>query len=183
LSLGDHGDLGETAFRRGDYGKALRLFGQSLKLYGDQPKTAALIGEIVKKSDDLAGKAQWVLANYVQRGAKPGTASAPGMPGENEPRPRRNEKGAAVSLHAAAPQFSQRQSGSASDLYDVDRARTLGARLGVERHGVVFGQRLEAGTLDATMVDEYVLAAVVRGDEAETLAVTEPLHFALSHLA
>ncbi len=85
--LEGYSGLGETAFRQGDYGKALRLLGQSLKLYGDQPKIAARIGEIAKKSDDLAGKAQWVLANYVQRGGKPGTASAPGMPGGAIPQP------------------------------------------------------------------------------------------------
>ena len=69
--------LGETAFRQGDYEKALRLFGQSLKLYGDQPKIAARISEIAKKSDDLAGKAQWVLENYAQRGGRPGAGRGP----------------------------------------------------------------------------------------------------------
>ena len=90
--LEGYNGLGETALRQGDCEKALRLFGQSLKLYGDQPEITAKLSDIAKKSTDLAGKAQWVLANYVQRG--PGPAAGPcgggpaGVPPEPVPMPR-----------------------------------------------------------------------------------------------
>jgi tetratricopeptide (TPR) repeat protein len=79
--LEGYNGLGETALREGDYGKALQLFAQGLKLYGDQPKIEARVGEIARKSRDLAGKAQWVLANYVQRGRGPAAGRPPGIPG------------------------------------------------------------------------------------------------------
>src|SRR5690606_40527096 len=44
----------------------------------------------------------------------------------------------------------------------------------LEGHLLAFLQRLEAGALDRTEVDEEVLAAF-RGDEAEALGVVEPL--------
>src|SRR3954470_23334980 len=58
---------------------------------------------------------------------------------------------------------------------DVDGLRALVARLGVEAHAGALGQRLEARGVDASVVDEEVLARVVRRDEAEALVVVEPL--------
>ena len=91
--LEGYNGLGETAFRQDDYEKAPRLFGHSLQFYGDQPQTAGRICEIAKKSDDLAGKAQWVLANYAQRGQKPAIGSLPNMPGSTVPEPPRATPG------------------------------------------------------------------------------------------
>jgi hypothetical protein len=57
--------------------------------------------------------------------------------------------------------------------------RRLGALLALrhfEFHALGFGQGLEPGALDFAEVGEEVLAAVVRGNEAEALAFVEPLH-------
>src|SRR5207253_809229 len=50
----------------------------------------------------------------------------------------------------------------------------------VELHPLALGQRPEALHLNGGVVDEYVLSALLR-DEAEALAVVEPLHRALRH--
>src|SRR4051794_32655427 len=64
---------------------------------------------------------------------------------------------------------------------DVDGLGALVAGLGVEGHLRALSQRLEAVGVDAGVVDEEVLAALVRGDEAEALVVVEPLHGSCSH--
>src|SRR4051794_27854645 len=64
---------------------------------------------------------------------------------------------------------------------DVDGLRALVAGLGVEGNLRALSQRLEAVGVDAGVVDEEVLAALVRGDEAEALVVVEPLHGSGSH--
>src|SRR3954463_11018619 len=58
---------------------------------------------------------------------------------------------------------------------DVDGLGALVAGLGVEAHAGAFGEGLEALRVDARVVDEEVLARVVRRDEAEALVVVEPL--------
>src|SRR3954451_6204858 len=58
---------------------------------------------------------------------------------------------------------------------DVDGLRALVAGLGVEAHAGALGEGLEALRVDARVVDEEVLARVVRRDEAEALVVVEPL--------
>jgi tetratricopeptide (TPR) repeat protein len=85
--LEGYNGLGETVFRQGDYGKALQLFAQSLRLYGEQPEIEARIAEIAKKSADLAGKAQWLLSNYVQGGRGASGGMPPAMPGAPVPGP------------------------------------------------------------------------------------------------
>src|SRR5215470_13041953 len=50
----------------------------------------------------------------------------------------------------------------------------------LELHPVAFRERPESLHLDGSVVDEDVLAAFLR-DEAEPLAVVEPLHRALRH--
>src|SRR5215207_8383190 len=65
---------------------------------------------------------------------------------------------------------------------DVRRVRALGALLGVVGDLGALGERLEAAALDGGVVDEQVLALVVRGDEAEALLVAEPLHGSGCHL-
>src|SRR3954470_8097584 len=64
---------------------------------------------------------------------------------------------------------------------DVDGLGALVADLGVVGHLRALSQRLEAVGVDAGVVDEEVLAALVRGDEAEALVVVEPLHGSGSH--
>src|SRR3954469_13985705 len=64
---------------------------------------------------------------------------------------------------------------------DVDGLGALVAGLGVEGHLRALSHRLEAVGVDAGVVDEEVLAALVRGDEAEALVVVEPLHGSGSH--
>ncbi len=58
--------LGEVAFRQEDYETALRLFSLSLRLYGDQPDVVSRLTEIQEEDEELAGKVQWVLANYLE---------------------------------------------------------------------------------------------------------------------
>src|SRR3954452_12039926 len=61
------------------------------------------------------------------------------------------------------------------DLGDVDRGRALGALLRLVRHLRALCEGLEALGVDARVVDEEVLASVVRRDEAEALVIAEPL--------
>src|SRR5687767_10272335 len=65
------------------------------------------------------------------------------------------------------------------DLGDVFRRRSLLTLHHVEFHPVPLGEGLEAVALDRRIVDEAILAAAVRGDEAEALRIVEPLHYAL----
>src|ERR671915_522285 len=58
----------------------------------------------------------------------------------------------------------------------VDGLRALVARLGVVLDPGALGKRLEAVADDAGVMDEQVLARLVRRDEAEALVVVEPLH-------
>src|SRR5919108_6204662 len=64
---------------------------------------------------------------------------------------------------------------------DVRRSRALGALLGLVAHLRALGQRLEAVALDRAVVNEQVLACVIRCDEAVALLVVEPLHGSCSH--
>src|SRR6476620_10283448 len=68
-------------------------------------------------------------------------------------------------------------SGGGRSSEDADRRglRALLALLDFELDALVLGQRLEARALDLAEVREQVLAARVGGDEAEALAVVEPL--------
>src|SRR5438552_810056 len=65
-------------------------------------------------------------------------------------------------------------------LPDVLGLQALRSLHDVELHAVALGQRPEALHLNGGVVDEYVLSALLR-DEAEALAVAEPLHRALRH--
>src|SRR3954468_23684228 len=86
--------------------------------------------------------------------------------------PRSDEPGAdGLSMDDAAPL----QRG------DVDGLGALVAGLGVEGDLRALSQRLEAVGVDAGVMDEEVLAALVRGNEAEALVVVEPLHGSGSH--
>src|SRR3954465_3839789 len=64
---------------------------------------------------------------------------------------------------------------------DVDGLGALVAGLGVVGHLRALSQRLEAVGVDAGVMDEEVLATLVRGNEAEPLVVVEPLHGSGSH--
>src|SRR2546429_7150970 len=52
----------------------------------------------------------------------------------------------------------------------------------LELNTLVFLERTVAAALDLGVVDEEVLRAVVRGDEAEALVTVEPFHSSLCHL-
>src|SRR5215210_5477047 len=60
-------------------------------------------------------------------------------------------------------------------LRDVDGLGALVPGLGVIGDLRALGQRLESVCVDAGVVDEEVLAPLVRRDEAEALVVVEPL--------
>src|SRR5687768_2393446 len=62
------------------------------------------------------------------------------------------------------------------DLGDVLRRRALLALDDVELDTLALRERAETAALDGRVVDEAILAAVLRRDEAEALLVVEPLH-------
>src|SRR4051795_11138529 len=64
---------------------------------------------------------------------------------------------------------------------DVGGGRPLRALLCLVAHLGALGQRLEAAALDRLVMDEQVLAGLVRRDEAEALLVVEPLHGSCGH--
>src|SRR3954453_18224266 len=66
---------------------------------------------------------------------------------------------------------------------DVDGLGTLVPGLSVVRHLGALGQRLEAAAVDAGVVDEEVLAALVRGDEAEALVAVEQFDGSGGHVS
>src|SRR5450755_1990731 len=76
---------------------------------------------------------------------------------------------------AAAFSFGRGPSGSGKDA-NVRGLQALLALLDFEFDALVFGERLEAGTGDVAEVGEQVGAARVLRDEAEALALVEPLH-------
>ena len=59
---------------------------------------------------------------------------------------------------------------------------SFGSLLNLELNTLVFLERTMAASLDLGVVDEEVLRAVVRGDEAEALLTVEPFHSSLCHL-
>ena len=68
------------------------------------------------------------------------------------------------------------------DRLHVYGRRTLLALLYVKLHLLTFGQRPgKTSTLDGGEMDEYVLAAVLRGNEAEALRFVEPLNCSCNH--
>src|SRR5690349_16296919 len=66
---------------------------------------------------------------------------------------------------------------------DVDGLGALVAVLGVVGDPRAFRKRAEAVRVDARVVDEEILAALVRCDEAEALLVAEPLHGSGGHMS
>src|SRR5947209_2543276 len=68
------------------------------------------------------------------------------------------------------------------DELDVRRGRALRPLLGLIAHPRALGKRLEAAALNRAVMNEQILAAVIRRDEAEPLLVAEPLHSSCSHL-
>src|SRR6478672_2949801 len=73
-------------------------------------------------------------------------------------------------------------SSDSSDLLNVRCGRALLALLLVVAHFRALGERLEAAALYRRMVDEEILAALVRRDEAESLVVVEPLNGSCCHV-
>src|SRR5205085_4411365 len=69
-----------------------------------------------------------------------------------------------------------------SDLGDVDRLRPLVSRLLVVGDLRVLLKRLEAASVDSSVMDEEVTVALVGRDEAVALLVVEPLHGSGRHL-
>src|SRR5437016_2541536 len=63
----------------------------------------------------------------------------------------------------------------ASDRSDVHGTRTLGVLLRVERDPLSLPQRPEALSVDRALMDEEILIAFVRRDEAKAFLVTEEL--------
>src|SRR3981081_934784 len=68
-----------------------------------------------------------------------------------------------------------------SERLNVRRPGTLRALLGVIAHLRALGQRLEAVALDRAVVNEQVLAGVIRCDEPKSLVVAEPLNSSCCH--
>jgi hypothetical protein len=68
-----------------------------------------------------------------------------------------------------------------SDRGHSDRLGTFRPLLDVELDALAFLERAKAVPMDLGMVDEDVLPAAVRSDEAEALFVVEPFHSSLCH--
>src|SRR3954447_5264483 len=68
-----------------------------------------------------------------------------------------------------------------SDLPDVRGLRSLGALGDLVLHLLTFREAAESLHLDGGVVDEHVLAAAIRRDEAVALRVVEPLHGTCRH--
>src|SRR2546422_3580489 len=66
------------------------------------------------------------------------------------------------------------------DLSDVGRLQPLGPLGDLEFHLVALAQALEALGLNCAVVNEHVLAAVLR-DETVPLGLVEPLHSSFCH--
>src|SRR5205823_7010050 len=67
-----------------------------------------------------------------------------------------------------------------ADLPDVGCLKTLRASGDFDLDLVTFGEAFEALMLESAVVDEHVLAALLR-DEAVPLCVVKPLHLTLCH--
>ena len=67
------------------------------------------------------------------------------------------------------------------EYFDHRGLRTLGADFGLELDFLVFRQRSEAFALDDRVVNEHVVAAILGGDEAETLGFVKPFHSTGTH--
>src|SRR5690349_7080827 len=65
-----------------------------------------------------------------------------------------------------------------AELGDVLSRRALLTLHDVKLDTLAFSQRLEAVAVDGGVVNEAILLSVLRRDEAKTLGVVEPLHFA-----
>jgi hypothetical protein len=65
------------------------------------------------------------------------------------------------------------------DFFDVLRLRSFGTLLGLEFNPVALRQRTEAAACYRGVMDEDILAAVVRCDETEAFTVIEPLNNSL----
>jgi hypothetical protein len=78
-------------------------------------------------------------------------------------------------------QLAQPQRGGSAGFAHVRRLRALGTLLDVELDLLALGEAAEALGLDGRVVDEDVLAAAVRSDEAKALRIVEPLHDPCSH--
>ena len=85
----------------------------------------------------------------------------------------------------AAPigRFVGEQSIQSSSRLDVADGDLAGAAffLGIEGDLLAFDQPAHSGALERSCVDENVLAAVVRLNEAEAFLSVEPLHGSLRH--
>src|SRR4029079_1676363 len=88
----------------------------------------------------------------------------------------------AVLLGSAAIPSTPRRASSALQRGDVHGLRSLVAALGVVGDLRAVRERLEAVGVDAGVVDEEVLATVIRRDEAEGLVVVEPLNGSGCHV-
>src|SRR5258708_30538033 len=82
------------------------------------------------------------------------------------------------SRRRAAPGELQRRDAkrASAGFAHVGRLRTLGTLGDLVLNLLAFREAAEALRLDCGVVDEYVLAAPVRRDEAESLRIVEPLH-------
>ena len=70
----------------------------------------------------------------------------------------------------------------------LHRAQVLGGRLtalpisdDIERDLLSFAERAQAGALDCADMNEHILAAIIRLDEAEAFLAIEPLHCSVAH--
>src|SRR2546422_610737 len=116
------------------------------------------------------------LAAYVALGALVGGAAVPvTRRGGDGSSPRKHE---GPPLCGGGPRLFR--SAGVLLLAHVLRLQPLGTLHHVELHPIAFSERAEPVHLDGGVMDKDVLAALLR-DEAEPLAIVEPLHHALRH--
>ena len=73
-------------------------------------------------------------------------------------------------------------SGVRSDRGHLSRLGTLGTLADLELNALILLERTEAVALDFGVVNEQILLATVRSDEAEALFAVKPFHSSLCHL-
>lgn len=70
-----------------------------------------------------------------------------------------------------------------ADWLNLSGTESTRAFLRFKLNGLTFAQAFEAGALYRRMVYEYIIAAIFRGNEAESFFITKPFNFTSTHIS